>query len=406
MPATASSPARTAAPAPPAAVPALWLALLATPTAVGANAPTLILPAMGSDLGVSTATVTWLVTTFAWGMAVGTPLMAGFLRLRGAAATLRWSTALVLAGTLTASLSPWLPLLLAGRAAQAFGGAGLIAVAMNLAAGAPRRMGVISSGFGVLGACGPLAGQLLASEVSWRLSLALSALSLLAVPAVHRYVRGAPRPAGETFDGRGAALLLAFASALVLLPMAPLPAIAAALPSAALLARHLRHRPDGFLPAVLVRSRAFLTAAGVALTLSTSYFTLLFAVPRLMQDRSAWSTGAVGTGQLVALLTGAALSWLLAAASPRLGRPAVYATLLGLGALAATAAATASAPALLLGAAALAVLAATGSNAILSGYAAGTAPAAQRPAAIGVFVLFYQLGGALGPAAAALLVPA
>ncbi|RII09285.1 Major Facilitator Superfamily protein [Streptomyces sp. YIM 130001] len=405
MPATTSPPTRTAAPTSPALVPVLWLALLATPTAVGANAPTLILPAMGDSLAVSTATATWLVTSFAWGMAVGTPLMAGLLRRQGAASTLRWGTGLVMAGTLTAGLAPWLPLLLAGRAAQALGGAGLVAVAMNLA-GPPRRMGGISSGFGVLGACGPLAGELLASAVSWRLSLALSALSLIAVPAVLRHVRAAPLPQARAFDGRGAALLLAFASALVLLPTAPVPAVLAAIPAAALLTRQVRRRPDGFLPAVLVRSRSFLAAAGVALALSTSYFTLLFAVPRLMQDRSAWSTGAIGTGQLVALLTGAALSWLLAAASPRMSRPTVYVTLLGLGAVAAGTATTASSPALLLAAATFAVLAATGSNAILSGYAAQTAPVPQRPAAFGVFVLFYQLGGALGPAAASLLVPA
>ncbi|MEU8890106.1 hypothetical protein [Streptomyces sp. NPDC048442] len=46
----------------------------------------------------------------------------------------------------------------------------------------------------------------------------------------------------------------------------------------------------------------------------------------------------------------------------------------------------------------------TGSNAVLSVHAGRQAPAAQRPAALGLFVLCYQLGGALGPALATLLI--
>ncbi|MEU7009913.1 hypothetical protein [Streptomyces sp. NPDC046332] len=47
---------------------------------------------------------------------------------------------------------------------------------------------------------------------------------------------------------------------------------------------------------------------------------------------------------------------------------------------------------------------ATGSTAVLSVHASRQVPKAQRPAAIGLFVLCYQLGGAVGPALAALSV--
>ncbi|MFC7305083.1 MFS transporter [Streptomyces monticola] len=384
-------------------VPVLWLALLASPIAAGANAPVLILPDMGHSLGVSTATVTWLVTAFAWAMSVGTPLMAGLLRLRGIRATLKVSSLTVAAGTALVALGPWLPLVLVGRAGQALGGAGLVAVAMNLA-GSARRMGVITSGFGVLGAGGPLLGQLVSTSASWRLSLTVSAVTLLAVPVVWRYATQVP-PAAGRFDSRGAALLVALATAVVLLPSAPLAAAGAAVAAGALLALHIRRRPGGFVPAALLRSRPFLGAAAVALALSTSYFALLFAVPQLMADRTGWSVGAVGTGQLVAMLTGSALSWLLAAASARLGRRTVYGVLLTLGTLAAvTTALAASAPLLLLATTA-AIFAATGSNAVLAVYAGQATPdPTQRPAAIGLFVLSYQMGSALGPAIAALLV--
>ncbi|WP_156725861.1 MFS transporter [Streptomyces apocyni] len=398
--ATASATASVTSP--PRQVPVLWLALLATPMAAGANAPVLILPDMARSLGVATPTVTWLVTAFAWAMAVGTPLLAGLLRQRGVGATLKVSSALVVAGTALVATVPWLPLALVGRAGQALGGAGLVAVAMNLA-GSTRRMGVITSGFGVLGASGPLLGSLIGDAVSWHAALSISAVSLLAVPVVARYAKGTP-PLAQPFDTQGAGLLVALASALILLPHTPLPALGAALVAGALLGQHLRWRPEGFVPAAVLRSPLFLASALTGVALSTSYFTLLFALPRLITDRTGWSTSAIGTGQLIALLAGSALSLLFAAAAARLGRRTVFAALITVGALApAVAAFATSAPVLLLTATA-AVFAATGSNAVLAVYAGGTAPAAQRPSAIGLFVLCYQLGGAFGPAIAAVLV--
>ncbi|MEU3670474.1 MFS transporter [Streptomyces virginiae] len=422
--ATSATTAATGRAPTPGPVPVLWLALLATPVAAAANAPVLILPDMAASLGVPTETAARLVAAFAWAMAVSVPLMAGLMRRRGLTPVLRLSGALLLGGTLLVAASPWLPAALLGRAAQAAGGAGLVAAAMSLA-GSARRMGVISAGFGMLGAAGPLLGAQLSHAVSWRLSLSVSLLSLLALPAVGRHaaVTAPPTAPRSRFDARGAALLTVLATALVLLPHAPAAALGSASASAAvvavavaalavmavavaaaLLALHVRRRPDGFVPAALVRSPLFLGSALLALALSTSYFTLLFAVPRLLADRAGWDVTAAGAGQLVALLTGSALSWLLAAASARLGRTAVRAVLVTLGALAALLAVFASWGPLLLVATLGGVFGATGANAVLSMQAASSVPAPQRPTAIGLFSLCYQLGGAFGPAIATALV--
>ncbi|MFD9572775.1 MFS transporter [Streptomyces sp. NPDC059982] len=387
-----------------APVPVLWLALLATPLAAGANAPVLILPGMARSLGVTTDTATWLLTAFGWATAVGTPLLAGLLRRRGLPALLKVSTLLVLGGTLLLAAAPWLPLAMAGRCAQAAGGAGLVAAAIGLA-GSARRMGVISAGFGMLGAAGPLLGRALSDAVSWRAALAVSALALLAVPAVGRHAGAQLPPSPGRFDGRGAALLTAFATALVLLPAAPLAALAGALVAVVPLALHVRRRPDGFVPAALLRRPVFVLSALLALTLSASYFTLLFSVPRLLADRAGWDTAAAGTGQLVALLAGSALSWPLAAASARMGRTAVRTVLVAVGALAALTGIFATSGPLLLAATAAGVFTASSANAVLSTHAVGAAgDPTHRPAAIGLFTLCYQLGGAFGPAVAALLV--
>ncbi|WP_329421806.1 MFS transporter [Streptomyces sp. NBC_01268] len=400
-------PRPAAAPADPAApgarhVPVAWLALLAAPIAASANSPVLILPDMAGSLGVRTATATWLVTVFAWAMAVGTPLMAGLLRRRGLGAALRLSAALITAGTAVVAVAPWLPLAMAGRAAQAVGGAGLVTAAMSLA-GSVRRMGVITAGFGTLGAVGPLLGSTISGALSWRVSLAVGAVALLALPAVMRRADLSAPERTTPFDGRGAALLVLTATALVLIPRHPLPAVAAALLTGALLALHVRSHPTGFVPATLLRTRAFTLSALLACAFSTSYFTLLFTIPQLLRDRTDWSTSLIGTGQLVALLTGSVLSMLMAAAAARLGRPKVLAILLAVGALAPLTAVLSPWAPLLLPVATLAVFTTSAGQATLAVYATQAAPGAQRPTAIGLFNLCYQLGGAFGPAIAALI---
>ncbi|MFF8655983.1 MFS transporter [Streptomyces huasconensis] len=400
-----ATPAPPVAPAPaPAAarrrVPVGWLALLAAPAAASANSPVLILPDMAASLGARTASATWLVTVFAWAMAVGTPLMAALLRRRGLGATLKLSAALIVTGTAVLVASPWLPPAMAGRAAQAAGAAGLITAAMSLA-GSVRRMGVITAGFGVLGAGGPLLGSALAGAASWRLSLSVGAVALLALPVVMHRADLAPPPRSTPFDGRGAALLVLTVTALVLVPRHPLPAVAAAIAAAVPLALHIRSRPAGFVPVSLLRTRAFVLSAALACTLATSYFTLLFAVPHLLRERTGWSAATVGAGQLAALLTGSLLSMALAAASARMSRPRVLTVLLTVGALAPLTAALAPWAPLLLLVATLAVLATSAGQATLAVYATAPAPDGQRPTALGLFNLCYQLGGAFGPAIAA-----
>lgn len=385
-------------------VPAVWLVLLAAPLALSANSPALILPNLADSFGLSVATVSWLVTVFGWAVALGTPLMGGLARRRGLRTTLWTGAVCTAAGTLAVAVAPWFPLLAAGRAAQAFGGAGLVAVAMNLAGGSTRRMGVITASFGVLGATGPLVGSLVTGAGTWHLVFAIQAVTLVAVPFAARHLSASAGPGtgGERFDGTGAGLLAVVVTALVSVPHLPLAALAVLAAAVPLLALHLRRRPDGFVPVALLRSRAFPGAAGLTFAQSTVYFALLYAVPRLFD--ASWSRGAVGVGQMLALMTGSALSFVLANAAGRLPRGTVPALLVALSGTAVAIAVLTSWSPLLFLTATLAVLAGSTGQAVLGVRAVTAAPVpALRPVAIGLFQLAFQLGGAFGPTITVLL---
>jgi sugar phosphate permease len=180
--------------------------------------------------------------------------------------------------------------------------------------------------------------------------------------------------------------------------------VTASLLAGVLLALHIRSNPTGFVPLSLLRTRTFVLSTLLACTFATSYFTFLFTVPQLLHDRTGWSTSTIGTGQLVALLSGSVLSMALAVAAARLGRPRVLAILLTTGALAPLTALLTPWPSLLLPVAMLAVFTTSAGQATLAVLAGQSAPACQRPTAIRLFNLGYQLGGAFGPAIATLVV--
>ncbi|WP_435056843.1 hypothetical protein [Streptomyces cinereoruber] len=136
-------------------------------------------------------------------------------------------------------------------------------------------------------------------------------------------------------------------------------------------------------------------------TFRAAYLTPPFTVPRLLRDRTGWSTATIGTGRLVALLAGSTLSMAPAAPSTRTSRPCLPAILLTAGALAPPTAALSPRPPLLLPVATPAVFTASAGQASLAVYATRAAPTSQRPTAIGPFNLCHQLGGAFGPVIAA-----
>jgi predicted MFS family arabinose efflux permease len=384
-----------------ARVPVLGLALLATPTALSANSATTAIPELARGLGLTAADATWIATAFGWAAVLGAPLTASLLRAGGARIAVLVNAGLVVLGTLLVVVAPTFPVLLAGRAAQAVGGGGLVPLAIGLAATA-RRIGVISAGSGLVGAFGPLAGAAL-SEISWRLPLSLSLLAVLAVPVVLRRAthHGTDSPPAPV-DVVGMALVMGLASALVLVSRFPVPAVLAAAVATVLLIRHIHRHPEGFVPRQVVRSRAFFVPTAVVCALSTSYFALLYTVPRLLDDQ--WSADRIGVATLVTLAAGSAASLLFTRWTARLGSSVTRAVVIAAGVvgvalplitdwLPAYAAATA-----------FAVFAVTAAMAWYAAQVGRAMPERHQKTALSLFTLCYQLGGAFGPALATVLI--
>ncbi|RFU83395.1 MFS transporter [Streptomyces triticagri] len=384
----------------PPRVAAGWLALIAAPATFAVAAPAIVLPRMADGYGLAPDVASWLVTVAALSIAVGTPLAGGLISRRGLRAALIISTVLLVAGTILVAAVPWLPAALLGRSGQALGSTGLIAVAMNLA-GTAGRMGLITSAIAACAAVGPLVGSLVTEWTSWLVVLLLPVVAALFVPPVLRHAPTAPAD-DSRFDGRGAVLLTALAVALVVIPYAPAAAAVCAVPAALLLALHIRARPDGFVPVVLLRSPLFIGVSLLALLLATSFFRLLFVIPGQLSADAGWSEDAIGVGTLVSQVAGSVLAFVIAAVAIRMGRTRVTAVLAAAGILAAVLTAVSASAVLVLTALAIALFAAAGGQGALMAFATTTVDTTKRPAAIGLFNLCYQLGGALGPALAAL----
>ncbi|MFI6818349.1 MFS transporter [Nonomuraea sp. NPDC050328] len=390
----------------PGRVPAVVLALLAAPMALGMAAPPLVLPQAAGALGLTLGVVTWVVTTFGWAIAVGTPLLAGVQNRYGERAGLLVAGGLVLGGGLVTVTAPGLGSLLAGGALQGLGSAGFTTIAMSLA-GSPRALGLVTASLATVGATAPLAGELIAGLLGWRAALALPVLSLAVLPlALRRTPATSPsRPPspgvqgyGGRFDPGGAVALTGLVTALVFVPHAWHLAGGAAVLAALLLALRLRTRPDGFVPVTVIRVPRFLAASGLAFGLGVVNFGLLYALPGPLAAGTGWSGTAVGLAMTWPLLFGGLASYGVVAWTERLPFALSAALLAGLAATATVVALLGTAPPALLVAQGLASVAAASGQGVLAGRARTAVPEKDRPAAMGLFNLAYLLGTAFGPA--------
>jgi len=396
------------------------LSALALPVSTGIAGTSLALPAAAADLQLPIGRVSWLLTVYGWGMSVSMPLAAALVGRFGRRVALLAGAALQAAGALTVLLAPNIVLLSVGRAALAGGAGTAVVLAMGLARemnplrARQRTLVIISASIGAVGAAAPMLGSLVAAATSWRLTTALPALSLLAVPAVLRLT--ATPEAGAAAETRGAdlvgvLLLTGVVTALFLALQGPsgglprraiLAVVLAGLGAAVTLGVHARRRIDGSIPVGIRKNRRFLVSAAYALSMATVNFAMIYGAPQLLAG-TGWSRPHIGAVLAAPALIGAALSWTMANLVLKLGaRSAVLPMAALVVTLATLAGLTESLPAIL-AASAMASFGSSAAQGVLVADATSALVAGLHTRAISLFNLSLQFGSVVGPSLLATL---
>ncbi|MGW8353672.1 MFS transporter [Streptomyces wedmorensis] len=400
----------------------LLLAALAAPAAMGVSGPSLALPEAARELAVSPASAAWLMTAYGLGMAAGTPLLSATAgRRHGPAGVIRAAAVLVVLGAVLVLLAPTLPLVVAGRALEAAGAAGLNVAAFQLAGrdSTGRTPGLVAIGSAAGGTVGLFAGAAVAGALDWRAALLLPLLSLLALPPTLRLAeqgqepRYIPRPAphrssphatsstptGIPTDTPAGPPTGAPTDTPTDTPADTPTGTPTATPTGA--PAPPSTRPPA-LPLDILRNPRFRAAAGLMLAVSTVNFGLLYAAPRRVAALTGWSSVQTGAVASLAALAGALLSWLLIRSALVLGARRVR-VVLGIGSPGALVLALAAPwPAVVLVGSGMSALVTAGGQGLLTGAATGGLPPARHGLAISLFNLAFLTGVAAGPALAAL----
>ena len=381
-------------------------------TVVGSSAVAVAVPELADDLGLSEAAAAWVFTSYLVAFAATSLPFGRAADARGLRGPLLLGAALMAVGSVVAATAGSAPLLVAGRALTG-AGAGAIPVVANGVVAATwegparsRAFGRVIAVVAVASGSGPLVGGLLTAGLGWRPVIGLSALVVALVPLLLPRVPGPTATHPPAADHAGTTLVVAASLGLALAvqwptagPLVGLPATAVTAACGALLVRHVRVRPEGFLPRRIVTDATVVRGGLVGFALLAAYFAALLAVPQLLAD--GLDLGPLGIGLLLlpAAAAGAGSSWAVERLVAWRGRRALLVATSAscAAALLAAAAASTSVLFLVLAVATTAVAFGAGQAALLDHVATGV-PAPVRNLALGVLELLMFVGGAVGPA--------
>jgi hypothetical protein len=393
---------------------ALLLGSIAGTCGLGMAAPGIVLPDLARDLGVSQDVTSWVLAAFALGIALANALGGRWLDIVGPRRVARSGTVITVAGILTVLLTPTFEPLVVAELLLGLGTGlvcltGFFGISQIAEQERARASGIVTAVSFSCIAAGPFAGAVVSSVAGWRAALALCVLTLAGTPAMLRGL--APdAPSGGRIDVRGIALATAGATLLAALLQSPATrtprAIAVMLALAVaglavLLARHVRRTPEGFLPAVVLRSRELVRLSLVGGSVQAGYNALLFAGPVLLADGSGWSTLTIGAALLPAALAATLTAGAIGTLSAGYASARLFAGLALLGAAGvALAGASRGLPVLIVAGAMIAVAAYAGIQTLALDRIPRLLPADASGTGIGTFMYVFITGGAIGSAAA------
>ncbi|RJL24566.1 MFS transporter [Bailinhaonella thermotolerans] len=385
------------------------------PAVFGVTAAGVALPDVGAELRAGPAEVAWVLTAHALALGLRTAFFGRLSDAWGVRRTLAAGAIVLALGTVVCLVAPDLRVLVAGRFVLAAGSGAMSACALALtAAAAPERRASMLAGFGasmaVFSAAATLAGGVVTELASWRITLVLPALSLLAAPLCAGL---AVRPGtGARVDLTGAGLLTGAASAFLILIQAGtlgLPGVAAAVVgavfvvAAAGLALRVRRVPSGFVPRRLVGDRPYLVAAAVGIGVYGGLFATMYAAPQLLVREHGMSVLAVGAWLLPGAVVGVVASRAVGAVRSPRARNTLLAAVAAAFAAVLLAAALAGGAVLLIAAASLGFAAFSTAQVAVTAIMSAHLPPATRGGGMGLLNLAFFAGGATASALTAAL---
>jgi EmrB/QacA subfamily drug resistance transporter len=287
-------------------------------------------PAIAADLG-SFDHLAWIVSAYLLTSTAATPIYGKLSDVHGRRALLIPAIVIFVAASCFCALAQTLTELIAARALQGIGGAGLMAMAQSAIADvvAPRErgryQGYMAGTWGVASVFGPILGGWMTDALSWRwifwINLPIGILATILSNRALKMLR--PRGGNLRIDYAGAALLTGVITCFLLLmswggteyawtapPM--LGMAAATLVLLALLVVRERLAPDPLLPPRLFASRAVTSGIAISAACSGVIFGTTFLLPlffQLARGADAATSGTMivpflGTNTLGAILSG------------------------------------------------------------------------------------------------------
>lgn len=393
---------------------AVFGALCVLPAA-GLGAPSVALPQIRADLGVSLGASSWVLASYSLAASIGMALFGRLMERTGIRFILILSSALLVAGAVLAAFAPSLIVVVAARLVLGVAAAGLLissyaSVTVLGEAERPRALGIISAAVGIGSACGPLIGGALVAGLGWRWVIISPVASILVAPFAVRLAAGdraEARESQEPIDWLGAALLTVLGGAVVVLLEARATKLSgtivivlavAALAALGGLLAEARTARHPFVPPQILRARGFLAACFAGAASYAGYFALLFASPLLLAAHG-YKSVVIGLFLLPAVIGSIAASRLGRAAGHRIGVPMTVAILGILTLLAVLVTAlTNGAPVAVAIAIAIGISGFAGSQVVFLAAIAQVVEPADRATANGLYNFVAFIGGALGPA--------
>lgn len=295
-------------------------------------------PAMAAELNAFSH-LSWIVTAYLLTSTAATPIIAKLSDIWGRRALLLPSLALFIVASLACGFAQSLPQLIAARAVQGLGGAGLMSMAQAAIADvvAPRErgryQGYMASMWGISSIAGPIVGGWATDHLSWRwifwVNLPIGLIAMVLCDRALRIVRRQKRVV--QIDYLGAALLIGGVTSLLLmlswggveLPWSSAPVVTLGTAGILLLTALVwqeRRATDAIMPPRLFANPTFLCGVLIAFFTSLGLFGATFLLPLYFQLVLGYDAETSGLLVVPFMATGAIGAFFGGQVARRIGR--------------------------------------------------------------------------------------